>query len=260
MRDPRHGERPSDMSTAALRAELAEALAGHNPAGAPLVLVGGPPNRTAVFFCGNLVAKCYLLPSAKRKSVRERRAYDFLAGSGLPVPTLVASGRLASDTPWLLTTRLAGEGGDNVRQRLSALDRIDLYRQAGTLLAKLHLLPVDERLTGEPVPDNVSKYAGRLAQRVERYRQEAESYHTRLASRACAQGWLTSLGRKAQPLLTFAHGDFSDRNFILGRSGTGWKLAGLIDFELCEHGDGAIDFARMLVATEDWTGAAFSSF
>jgi aminoglycoside phosphotransferase (APT) family kinase protein len=40
----------------------------------------------------------------------------------------------------------------------------------------------------------------------------------------------------------------------------GWEVSGIIDFEACEYGDAAVDFARMLVACRDWADQAFRAF
>jgi len=91
---------PADLSMDVLLEGLAAALADYNRNGDPLVHIGGYLRRGAVFSCGDLIIKCFF-HSADTKFARECRAYDFLAGSGLPVPVLIASGRLDAGTPWI---------------------------------------------------------------------------------------------------------------------------------------------------------------
>lgn len=145
-------------------------------------------------------------------------------------------------------------------ETLSTRARIDLNHQAGTLLAKLHLLPIDERLMGLPPPDAVAKYLELLALRLERYAREAALIDDRATSRAHARAWTANLQRYVPRQLCFTHGDFSMRNLMLREIDSAWEISGLFDFEQCEYGDPAVDFARMLVASEDWNSDEFSSF
>jgi aminoglycoside phosphotransferase (APT) family kinase protein len=250
---------PADLSMDVLLEGLAAAVAEYNSAGNALVHIGGYLRRGAVFSCGDLIVKCFF-HSADTKFARECRAYDFLAGSGLPVPVLIASGRLDAGTPWILTTRLPGQLGATLWKNLKTRARIDLNHQAGTLLAKLHLLSVDERLTGLPLSDAVPQYLELLALRLERYAREAAVIDDRATSRAQARAWTTDLLRYVPRQLCFTHGDFSMRNLNLREIDGAWEISGLFDFEQCEYGDPAADFARMLIATEDWNGEEFSSF
>ena len=163
---------PADLSMDVLVKGLAAAVADYNSTGNALVHIGGYLGRSAVFRCGDLIVKCFF-HSADTKFARECRAYDFLAGSGLPVPVLIASGRLDAGPPWILTTGLPGQLGAPLWKNLKTRARIDLNRQTGTLLARLHLLPVDERLTGLPLSDARLKYFELLTLRLDRYAREA---------------------------------------------------------------------------------------
>ena len=250
---------PADLSMDVLVKGLAAAVADYNSTGNALVHIGGYLGRSAVFNCGDLIVKCFF-HSADSKFARECRAYDFLVGSGLPAPVLIASGRLDAGPPWILTTRLPGQLGAALWQNLETRARIDLNRQTGTLLAKLHLLPVDERLTGLPLSDAVPKYFELLTLRLERYAREAALIDDRAMSRAQARAWTTDLLRYRPRQLCFTHGDFSMRNLNLREIDGAWKISGLFDFEHCEYGDPAADFAKMLIATEDWRGDEFGSF
>jgi aminoglycoside phosphotransferase (APT) family kinase protein len=250
---------PADLPMDVLVKGLAAAVADYNSTGNALVHIGGYLGRSAVFRCGDLIVKCFF-HSADSKFARECRAYDFLAGSGLPVPVLIASGRLDAGPPWILTTGLPGQLGATLWKDLKTGARIDLNRQVGTLLAKLHLLPVDDRLTGLPLADAMPKYFELLALRLERYAHEAAVIDDRAASRAQARAWTVDLLRYRPRQLCFTHGDFSMRNLNFREIDGAWKISGLFDFEHCEYGDPAADFAKMLIATEDWNSEEFRSF
>jgi aminoglycoside phosphotransferase (APT) family kinase protein len=250
---------PADLSTDVLLTELAAAVADYNSAGNALVHIGGYLRRSAVFSCGDLIVKCFF-HSADSKFARECRAYNFLSGSGLPVPGFIASGRLNTGPPWILTTRVPGQVGAVLWETLKTRERIDLNQQAGTLLAKLHLLPVDERLTDLSLSDAVPNYLELLALRLERYAREATLIDDRATSRARALAWTIDLQRYVPRELCFTHGDFSMRNLTLREIDGAWEISGLFDFEHCEYGDPAADFGRMLVATEDWNSEEFNNF
>jgi aminoglycoside phosphotransferase len=216
---------PADLSIDALVKGLAAAVADYNSTGNALVHIGGYLGRGAVFSCGDLIVKCFF-HSADTKFARECRAYNFLADSGLPVPVLIASGQLKAGTPWILTTRVPGQLGARLWKTLKTPARIDLNHQTGTLLAKLHLLSVDERLTGLPLSDAVPKYFELLALRLERYAREAAVIDDRATSRAQARAWTTDLLRFVPRQLCFTHGDFSMRNLNLREIDGAWEIAG----------------------------------
>ena len=238
MREDLTDREPADLSMDVLVKGLAAAVADYNSAGNALVHIGGYLRRSAVFRCGDLIVKCFI-HSADTKFARECRAYDFLAGAGLPVPVLIASGRLDAGPPWILTTGLPGQLGAALWKNLETRARIDLNRQIGTLLARLHLLPVDQRLTGLPLSEAVPKYFELLALRLERYAREAAVIDDRATSRAQARAWTVDLLRHVPRQLCFVHGDFSMRNLNLREIDGAWKISGLFDFEHCEYGDPA---------------------
>jgi aminoglycoside phosphotransferase (APT) family kinase protein len=243
-----------------LRQELVLAVRPHVSAEDDLVRIGGYLDRSVVFDCGDTVLKCFFR-AAESKWLREVRAYTFLADSGLPVPRVIASGRLSAQVPWLLMSRMPGELGLDALERMTGEDRVDIFRAAGSLLARLHSLAVDARLTGLAAPDATEAYFQRLQRRLADHGdRSARTVHHRAQSLARARAWTTDLLRFVPDELVCTHGDFSMRNLLVRERPGGWEISGLIDFELCEYGDAAIDLARMLVACRDWTGSPFRGF
>jgi hypothetical protein len=84
-----------------ITAELFEAVRPYVPAGGAWTHLGGYLGRSVVLQCGEVVLKCFL-HAAQSKWQRERSAYAFLEGSGLPVPRLLAHGQLRDSVPWIL--------------------------------------------------------------------------------------------------------------------------------------------------------------
>jgi aminoglycoside phosphotransferase len=229
-----------------LRAELSELLKPHTPEGEPWVHIGGYLGRSVVMRCGDKVLKCFF-HAAETKWQRELRAYTFLADAPLPVPRLYASGRLRGELPWLLVSLLPGQMGSDLLQQVTEREQIRLLSEAGALLAQLHGLPVDARLTEVPPAQAARAYPSQLARRLGKYGAQGQA-PGRLVAIERARVWATELLRYCSRELACTHGDFSMRNLLVQPGGGGLALSGLIDFERCEYADPAVDFARLLVA------------
>lgn len=252
---------PSDLlADTPLRRELAAAILPHVVDAHALEHIGGYLGRSVVFGCGDLVVKCFF-HSAESKWKREVRAHTFLADAGLPVPRIVASGTLSAGVPWLLVTRLPGTIGNDAVAGLTASERIAVFASAGTLLAQLHSLPVDERLTEEPLAAAREDYWHKVGKRLGEYGASPKASTYRVESLDRARGWARDLLRFLPSDLVCVHGDFSTRNLLLQRGGDGaWSVSGLIDFERAEYGDATVDLVRMLIQHPDWNEPAFTAF
>jgi aminoglycoside phosphotransferase (APT) family kinase protein len=222
------------------RAAVLAELEPYRSAGMPWRHVGGYLGRSVVLRSGEVVLKCFFR-AAESKWQRERRAYAFLAGSGLPVPRLIGSGRLRGEVPWLIVTAMPGVIATAVIDELPAA----AFAESGRVLARLHGLVVDARSIAAPRPiTEVSAPA---------------STHRR-ATLELARSWVAAGMRTSVPVMACTHGDFSPRNLMFERRAAGWVLSGLIDFECCAYADPAIDFARMRIAFPRWDDPAFDAF
>ena len=101
------------------RAELLAELEPYQPAGQPWRHVGGYLGRSVVLRSGDVVLKCFF-HAAESKWQCELRAYAFLSGSGLPVPRLLASGRLRVRWMEVELGRLTGQ-----RSKLSPVGKLE---------------------------------------------------------------------------------------------------------------------------------------
>jgi hypothetical protein len=208
---------PSSAGHAARRLSCADrghfplaAVRPHAPVGEAWTHLG----RSVVLACGEVVLKCFL-HAAQTKWQRERRAYTFLQGSGLPVPRLIASGQLHEGVPWLLVSRMPGQVAVDVLDTLTAAEQRQLFEAAGALLASLHTLPVDERLTQNPLAVAREAYPHRLADRIADYsRRSTQGAPRRAETLAVARAWALGSSPGRPSALVCAHGDFSPRNLL----------------------------------------------
>jgi aminoglycoside phosphotransferase (APT) family kinase protein len=221
-----------------VHAELLAAIEPHRQA-EPWRHVGGYLGRSLVLRSGEVVVKCFLHAAAS-KWQRELRAFERLSGTGLPVPRLIAAGRLASDVPWLAMTALPGVIARDVLDELP----VAAFADIGALLARLHALPV-------------AAAAPRMALRV---RDDVTVSAHRRTTLEIARSWAGELLHTTVCTLACTHGDFSPRNLLFDRCTTGWQLSGLIDFEHFADGDPAVDFARMRIAIPRWDDPGFTAF
>jgi aminoglycoside phosphotransferase (APT) family kinase protein len=251
---------PTDLLTEGpLRREIVEVVRPYAGDGVEPIHIGGYLDRSAVLRCGDTVLKCFL-HAAEAKWQREVRAYTFLADSGLPVPRLIAAGHLSAGVPWLLTSCLPGEIEPVAAARLPEAGRVGVFAAAGALLARLHGLAVDPRLTGSAVSDAAEAYFQRLQRRLDGFGGPSDRTQRRAPALFRARSWTRSLWGVLPDRLSCTHGDFSTRNLLVQERAGGWEVSGIIDFEACEYGDNAVDFARMLVACRDWADRPFRAF
>ncbi|MGI8334336.1 aminoglycoside phosphotransferase family protein [Actinomadura scrupuli] len=135
---------------------------------------------------------------------------------------------------------ISGLPGEVVRGlSLSPSLELEVYRQAGGLLRRIHGVPI----TGPGV-----RGIGRLVQRCEEHLRRAEGLlHAREVAfvRACAATLSTIEPRLP---VTATHGDFQPRNFLWERRTC--RLA-LIDFERAEPGPAVRDLVRLEYGTWD---------
>jgi aminoglycoside phosphotransferase (APT) family kinase protein len=232
------------LGDTALRVELLEVVRPYAPTDGAWTHIGGYLGRSVVLQCGEVILKCFL-HAAQTKWQRELRAYTFLQDSSLPVPRLIASGQLDEGVPWLLVSRMPGQPAVDVLDARTVDERLQVFEAAGALLARLHALPVDERLEEGPLALAHEAYARRLTRRVHAYSQAATGSAQGLQ---IARSWAHDGLSRPPPALVCAHGDFSMRNLLV----QGRALSGLIDFERCEPAETAVDIARVLLSCPNW--------
>lgn len=187
----------------------------------------------------------------------ERVAYDLLAGSGLPVPsvTVLDASRQVVPNDFIILTRLPGTNiAESWRELTPA--RVDaLAWEAGRCLALLHAitLPAFGKLREQDAPrfrswpDYFNEYARRYLNEAARYGLLDDPFRSRLERVLdCGDALLARVPQGA-----LVHSDYHYEN-ILHHAG---KLTGILDFEWALAGDPSYDFMNADVREEQIPGS-----
>jgi aminoglycoside phosphotransferase (APT) family kinase protein len=203
---------------------LLQAAFPGQPIGDIAATTGGFSNLTALATIG--AERCAIKAAAsalKRADVRrETQLLRLLQGSGLPIPTLLAS--IESDTWTIGVTRfVAGEHGLALLER--APDQLDtMYQALGRLLARIHSAPADP---GAPA----------LAERADHALASIQALDIDGDLGAALQAGLNHPAWHAQPS-GLAHGDPGLHNLL-------WdgRITALLDWEWAGWGAPLLDLA-----------------
>jgi aminoglycoside phosphotransferase (APT) family kinase protein len=189
-------------------------------------------------------------PNGTSRFLGEKIAYDFLAGSGLPVPRVIAldlSKKLIY-YDYIIMTKLPGTPVIDAWDTLTPQQRHDVSFQAGEFLAHMHNVTINHfgalkeigNLRQKSVYEDVSFFFKRAA---------TEAHHIGQLSAHNYQE-VEALLNAAKPLLEkirhghIVHSDYQLEN-LLQEDGV---ITGIIDFEWVLGGDPTWDF----VAEEKW--------
>lgn len=225
------------------------------PAAVPADL--GSPERTHVYLVGDLVVKCDIR-FGSLAMVREANALAWLAGSGLPVPRLVANGTFADGRRWVALERLPGSVPSDAARMAHEISP-GLASQLGATIARLH------GVARPPGFGTWSDAAGAPRtlrdENWNRWQALARMGHDRdppiVSKRELDEvvrlGELTldALDDWTTPVL--AHRDVQPRNVLV----EGDRLTALLDFESGAGGDPAEDFNVLAL---EWDSAGHRAF
>ena len=180
----------------------------------------------------------------------EARAYQLLAGAGLPVPQVVALDQSHTLVPYdyLISTRLPGTPIIDLWPDLTAAEQAGLAYEAGQALARIH---------GVRVRGFGNLYAGE-AGRFERWPDYVRDYLTRYTALArdlgvidaAFEARLFTAYARVEPQLAavtqaaLLHSDYQFENLL----GEGAALTGVLDFEWALAGDPVWD----LIVEDKW--------
>lgn len=178
------------------------------------------------------------------KFANERAAYDVLAGSGVPVPSVVALDLSRRIVPYdfIILTRLPGSNLAEQWRELTATQTHDVVWEAGRCLARLHAItfPAFGKLREQDAPrfhtwpDYFDDYARRYLNEAARYGLLEESLRTRLEGALHGARHLLVRVRKG----VLVHSDYHYENILH----EGGRLSGILDFEWALSGDPSYDF------------------
>ena len=184
-----------------------------------------------------------LLPTAHQVE-REHRILAGLAGSGVPVPEVLALCEDESVIGTAFYVMAFTEGRIFVDPRLPGVDpdeRRGLYVSTAAGLAAIHAVDVDSAgLAGLGPP------AGYLERQIRRWTRQYESSRTDdIDAMDALARWLPAhLPQSSRT--TLVHGDYRIGNLVFARDST--RLEGVLDWELATLGDPFADLAYLCMA------------
>jgi hygromycin-B 7''-O-kinase len=173
-----------------------------------------PAGTHVVFRTGSRIVKLYA-PFWLEDFAAEHNALQFLRG--LPTPELVAQGD-TEGWPYLVMTVVPGTPAEEIWPDLGNTDRIDIARQLGGLMRRLH--------RQEPVKELATDWEAFLGERI----SGAEDFH---AAGEPWRGWIREkLTGFCEPPFSpvLLHADITADHVLLSRTAEGWRITGLIDF------------------------------
>lgn len=206
---------------------------------------------------GDLVIRFNIFDTTVPKFANERIAYDLLAGSGLPVPSVVALDASRHIVPYdfIILTRLPGMNLAESWRDLTSVQVHDLAWEAGRCFARLHAItfPAFGSLREQDAP-RFHSWPDYFNDYVHRYLSEAERYGLLDAS---LYGRLEGVRAHSHDLLArvthgvLVHSDYHYENIL---HAGGW-LTGILDFEWALSGDPSYDFMSADVREEQIPGS-----
>ena len=226
-----------------------------NAAGVAVTIDRLPPDlgsvgRSHVFLVGEFVIK--IDQNSNARAEREHAALRALEGSGLPIPRLVATGKLDAHRPWTLMSRLRGTEPSDTQHLAHELSPA-LAAHLGSLAAALHRAAVSP--WGEhqvaPLIERDITHTEAFAAMARRLGYVPENEVEHLVQLMAATRDALTLDPSRYVLI---HRDLQPRNLLIDRAGS---ICGLFDFESAGLGDPLEDFGRVAL---DWTTPAFSRF
>ncbi|MFE6922049.1 phosphotransferase family protein [Nocardia sp. NPDC057663] len=175
--------------------------------------------------------------------LREARILDRLAGTGIPVPTVIGTDETA---PFYVMTQMPGAALESEAdaEALSPDQRSELGRAVIEVFARLHCLDPAEIGLGDLGP--ATEY---LPRQIRRAVRSWSQWGDRSAHDAAWQNVRVLLERDIpqQQRLVLAHGDYRLSNLLVADS----RITAVLDWELATLGDPLADLAWLI---DDWRG------
>lgn len=176
--------------------------------------------------------------------LREHRIMGALAGTGVPVPRMLAAcdDRAVLDAPFYVMSHVDGVVLHDASTVRAALPDEAARRRAGEsmvdAMAALHAVDVDAVGLGD-----LARRGGYLERQLKRWHTQWEASKTReLPSMERLHGWLVA-NRPDELPAAIAHGDFRLGNALHAPDG---RVRAVLDWELCTLGDPRADLTYLL--------------
>ncbi len=165
-------------------------------------------------------------PQLRHQFVSERAALSQLSGRlSVAIPEIVLEGE-RDCWPYLVLTRLAGAGGNEIWPELTEGEKEGLLYQLGELIAEVQRVPIGTLSGLDP------QWEEFIPRQIERCRAR----HARLGLARNYLDDVESFVRGAAGLIPITPptviltGEYNQENLVLDNASGNWRLAGLIDF------------------------------
>lgn len=238
----------------------AEAVAARHGLPAPGALSAPEPGSHPVFRAAAGYFLKFYAPHWPLDAAAEADAYAALgAGPALPVPALLAHGRLFAGGgrwpwPYLVTGALPGCSVGQLRAELQPADLRQACRDLALVVRALHRLPVPSA----PSRGWRRRVADLQRSAPERRRRDGWPEPLVLALPDYLDAALGSAGDIPRRL---CHGDLTaDHALLLPDGAAGWRLAGLLDFADAALAEAAYDLVALFSSLCAWDGEALLAF
>jgi hygromycin-B 7''-O-kinase len=200
----------------------------------------------------SLVLKLYseLLRS---EAPKEAFVYELVAGQGgaLPMATILHTddSRTVLPGPFTVMTKLEGELLMKLQPRLGDAELVSIYRQIGTLLRRLHEIPlgvfgyVDADRIVDPQPTNADYMRSQFEKRLRSFVELGgdQGLQRRIAGHVAEHEELFAGCEHS----TLCHNDCHEANVLVARDDDGrWRITGIVDFGNATAADPLLDLAK----------------
>ena len=234
-------ERPTEEQVKAivdahLRADIAEHRVVHHHCNTHVYVTTDRGERVVIRVCDG---PWWTEEEAKAwKFRREQIGWSFMSkleGVSVPHVLVIDTSKAQVPYPYLVMTHVPGQPMSEVLPELNTTDKLDLIRQLGEVVGRIHALSFDP----ESMPEEAVRWGGaRESIRENLVTLTEDGRMTPRAARRVEEllDVYDSLLTEAEEAKVFLHGDIAFRNTHVQRSSGRWQVTGLVDGELSGFG------------------------
>jgi aminoglycoside phosphotransferase (APT) family kinase protein len=170
-------------------------------------------------------------------------------------PQIIRYGKLKDGTEWLILRKIEGVVLNSVWDDLTIINQKNIIKEMGEYLGLIHSLSAYDYYGLWKECTNERRYFERFIE----YRKckDEEIYENILKQKLPDEELLKEAFNRLVKYYSklncdskarMCHRDFSGRNIIVTKTGSSWKINGIIDFEHCQPDDVFIDFASLYLS------------
>ncbi|WP_026677081.1 aminoglycoside phosphotransferase family protein [Fictibacillus gelatini] len=188
----------------------------------------GYPGTHAVFMIDGVYVLKIFMPLIPNDFYSERDTYLHLKDVNLPIPRLIAVGQYGGWN-YLIVTKIEGEAVREVFDNMTESNKIEIARELGGIIAKLHGYPVGD------LSDKMNAYLSSW----ELLQEERKEKVVKELTGVLPQEVILEIGAfltnydEHQWESCLVHADLTTDHLLLDKDGENYEIAGLIDLADC---------------------------